>query len=165
MPAGKTISNPAGVWGDAGYLADDQIVVEMVNGSAGTLLPGDVVIVKTTLGGTANTTTAALDKDVTGVVLPKDRGVRTVGSSETYAVGAVMPVCVFGVARINIAANTVADKALLTTSAAAKVAATATPVSTVAELVAVWGAVIAVALEADSAKDANNTILAKIGKC
>src|SRR4051794_2399030 len=102
----KAIGNPAGLWG---MTADTQMqaVAECVNNSGGTLLPGDVVIIDAT-GCLCTTTTTASDPLVCGVVLPIDRGTRTVATTETYASGAVMPVCVRGPARINIAANTVA---------------------------------------------------------
>lgn len=163
MPTQKAISNPAGLWGLTAD-TDAQYVVEVVNGSGGTLLPGDVVIASGVAGTTVTTVAGASSKLVVGVVLPMDRGLRTVAATETYAAGAVMPVCIAGPARINIAANVVVAGDPLSTSAVAKVAAVAGAAASVAALQALIGSFIGTALEATAAKDANNTILAWIAK-
>ena len=83
-------------------------------------------------------------------------------SGATYAAGAVMPVIIRGPARINIgAANTVAAGDLLTTSAVAKVAQTnaGAPGANANTM-----SLIAIAMEANTAKDANNTIRCYINK-
>lgn len=159
----KLIGNPAGNYG---LTADGQTpeLVDVVNNSGGTLLPGDLVVIDVT-GVLATTTTTASDTTVLGVVVPTDgQATRTVASTETVASGAVMRVCVGGVARINIAANTVAAGAALASSTAAKVAAVPATAGTVAALQALVGSFIAVALESQAAKDANNTIRAFIKK-
>lgn len=147
----KQIANPGGLYGLTAQ--PDPEVVEYVNGSAGTLLAGDVVVVAADLTGVVATTSTTVD-DITvlGVVGPKTSpSMATQPSTDTYAVGAVMPVIIRGPARINIAANAVAAAGvLLGQSAAAKVAATnAAPAP---------GDSIAFSLEAAAAKDANNTI-------
>lgn len=158
----KTIGNPGGLYG---LTADTQTqeLVEVVNNSGGTLLPGDLIVIDVT-GVLATTTTTASDTTVLGVVVPTEGGTRTVASTETVASGAVMRVCIGGVARINIAANTVAAGAALASSTAAKVAAVPGTAATVAALQALIGSFIAVALESQAAKDANNTIRAIIKK-
>jgi|SRR5215510_6246647 len=158
----KTITNAAGMWGMA---ADSNPTVRtFVNNSAGTLAPGDVVCFTTdTTGVLCTTTTTVNDKTVLGVVAAKSPSDSlTAQPGVTYAVGAQTQVIVQGPARVNIAANTVAAGDLLTTSAAAKVAATnaGTPAAN-----AVTGSIIAVALEASAAKDtATNTIRAYLTK-
>lgn len=155
MPSSQ-LGNPAGATG--GTATSDSIeVTHYVNSSGGTLAVGDVVIASGVSGLACTTTTSAKSKKVLGVVAEPAGGPPGAATSgTTYASGAVIPVVTKGVARINIAANTIADAAILGTSTAAKVADTAgTPLP---------GDVIAVALEADSAKDANNTIRAIIGK-
>lgn len=154
----QQISNSGGLYGLTGEANPD--IKYMVNGSAGTLLPGDVVVFSGVAGTTVTTSATLDDPTVIGVVGAQDNpndSLRTAASTDTYAVGAVMPVVVRGPARINIAANAVAAAgALLGQSAVAKVAATnAAPVS---------GDTIAVAMEAAAAKDANNTIRAWIQK-
>jgi hypothetical protein len=149
----KQISNPAGVWGAAAD-TDFQLAFTAVNAAAGTLLPGDVVILSGTAGTSITTTTTDDNKLVAGVVLPEEGGTRTVASTETVAVGGNCDVCCLGVARVNIGAGSVAAGDILTTSTTAKVA--------VADNTATAGEVLGIALQADAAKDANNTILAFI---
>ena len=159
------IPNPAGLYGLSGVTAP--IFREMVNNSGGTVLPGDVVVFATdTTGVLVTTTTTVNDKTVLGVVaarVPSD-SINTqpaTGPGLPYAAGAVVPVIVNGPARINIAANTVAAGDILTTSAVAKVAATnaGAPAAN-----AVTQSLIAIALEAQGAKNANNTIRCYINK-
>jgi len=161
----RQIANPANAFGlpntDAPAV---QVVAEVVNNSGGTLLPGDVVVMSDVNGLLATTSTSVSDMNVKGVVLPVDRGLRTVGSTETYAAGAVMPVCVLGNARVNIAANTVAAGGNIATSAAAKVGAVPAAAGSVGALQNLIGSFIAVAQESQAAKDANNTIRCHVGK-
>jgi len=154
------IYNPAGAYG----LTPSAPVtfIELVNNSAGTLAPGDVVCFTTDVTGVLVTTTTTVnDKTVIGVVgarNPSDS--LTVQSGVTYPVGAPMPVIIRGPARVNVGANTPAAGDLLTTAAVAKTAATnaGTPAAN-----AVTGSIIAVALEAT--KDVGtNTLRAQIGK-
>lgn len=157
----KLISNPAGLWGMTADANPD--VKTYVNNSATTVAPGDVVCFTTDTTGVLITTTTTLnDKTVIGVVAAKSPSDSlTTQSGVTYAIGAQTPVVIRGPARINIAANTVAAGDLLTTSTVAKVAVlnAGAPAAN-----AVSGSIIAVALESQAAKDANNTIRAYIGK-
>lgn len=154
------IQNAGGVWGQAAQ--PNPQTTDLLNNTAGTLFPGDVVVVGAD-GVTANTSTTVNDKTVVGVVAartPSDsQSTQPAGSG--YASGQSMNVVFAGPGRINIGANTVAAGDLLTTSASAKVAATnaGTPAAN-----AVTGSIIAVALEASGAKDGNNTVRAWIGK-
>jgi len=160
MALPKSIANPGGLYGLTAD-TDDQEVIEIVNNTAGTLLPGDLVMFTTDLTGiNAVTTAVANDFTVLGVVMPTDRSLRTVLTTDTYAAGAVMPVCVRGHARINIGANTIAAGDRLTSSGTAKIAQT----NTATTVLTAVGSLIGIALEADSAKDARNTIRAYIQK-
>lgn len=169
----KQIGNPNGSYG---LTADpqEQVVVDMVNNSGGTLVEGDLVVCTDVAGINVTTTTSASDTSVIGVVgtgapgtsgLVSGGGAGAIGSglaaassTSTFAAGATMPVVVFGPARVNIAANTVAAKAVLASSAAAKVAAVPATAGSVGALQALVGSFIAVAQESQAAKDANNTI-------
>jgi hypothetical protein len=167
MPADKQIANPGGAYGLTADPAS-QIVCDCVNGSGGTLVEGDVVIITDVNGLSVTTTTTGNDTAVCGVVGPGATAPPALGlgggpgaigapltaasSTSTYASLAVLPVIVFGPARVNIGANTVAAKAVLTTFTTAKQA------QTVAAAVGQIGAVIGQALESQAAKDANNTI-------
>lgn len=154
--ASSQLGNPAGASG--GTSTSDAIeVAHYVNASGSTLAVGDVVIASGVVGTDCTTTTSAKHKKALGVVGEPAVGAPGAATSATsYASGATVPVVTKGVARINIAANTIADAAILGTSTAAKVADTAgTPLP---------GDVIAIALESQAAKDANNTIRAMIGK-
>lgn len=154
------IQNAGGVFGLAAQ--PNPQTTDLLNNSAGTLFPGDVVVVGAD-GVTATTTTTVNDKTVVGVVgsrTPSDStATQPVGSG--YLSGQSMNVVFFGPARINIGANTVAAGDLLTTSATAKVAATnaGAPAAN-----AVTGSIVGVALEGSGAKDGNNTIRAYITK-
>jgi hypothetical protein len=169
----KQIGNPAGSYG---LTADpqEQWVIDMVNNSGGTLQEGDMVICTDVAGINVTTTTSVSSTQVVGVVgtgAPGTSGLVTGGgagaiesglaaasSTNTFASGATMPVVFFGPARVNIAANTVAAGAILSTSAAAKVGAVAAAFGSVALLQAALGSFIAIAQESQAAKDANNTI-------
>lgn len=155
------ITNPASLYGQTAA-APNQFV-ELVNNSGASLAPGDVVVFATDVTGVLVTTSTTVnDKTVIGVVGAKSpTDSLNSQSGVTYAAGAVLPVIIRGPARINIAANTVAAGDLLATSAVAKVAATnaGTPAAN-----AVTGSIIAIALEAQTAKDANNTIRCYVNK-
>lgn len=155
MPTAQ-LGNPAGTSGGTA-VSDDYVVAHYVNASGASLAVGDVVIASGTAGTDCTTTTTAKNKKVLGVVAEPSGGPPgSATSGQTYAASAVVPVLVKGTGRINIGANTIADAAILGTSTTAKVADTAgTPLP---------GDVIAVALETQAAKDANNTIRAIIGK-
>jgi hypothetical protein len=156
-----TITNPGSLYG-LSATAPNQFV-EMLNNSGASLFPGDVVAIATDVTGVLVTTTTTVnDKTVIGVVgakVPSDS--LNSQAPASYASQAVCPVIIRGPARINIGANTVAAGDLLASSATAKVAATnaGTPAAN-----AVTGSIIAIALEAYTAKDANNTIRAYINK-
>lgn len=167
MPT-QQITNPQNAW-QAGatwqdYQAVQQEVVEMVNTSGAARTAGDVVTLDLTTiadyGQQATSTTTVNDKQVVGVVAPKTQG-SLQSQGDTYAAGAVMPVIVKGPARINIGANAVAAGDVLTTSGTAGQAVTnaGAPAAN-----AVVGSLIAIAAEASTAKDANNTIRAYINK-
>jgi hypothetical protein len=164
----KQISNPGGLYG---LTADpNPISIDVVNNSGGTLLPGDLVCFTTDVTGVlATTTTTPSDTSVWGVVaakVPSDslNTQSATGPGLPYASGAVMPIIIKGPARINIAANTVAAGGNLSSSAVAKVAATAAAAGSVGALQGLVGSFIAIALESQAAKDANNTIRAYISK-
>jgi hypothetical protein len=148
MPS-RQISNAAGVWGSTAQA--EQVTLEVVNNSAGTLTQGDVVIVDAT-GTLITTTTTANNKLVIGVVTTtKDASV----DATPIAVGAPCQVVVGGVARVQIGAATVAAGDILCSTTTAKAAVT--------NNAATVGQAFAIALEAQTAKDANNCIRAIIG--
>jgi hypothetical protein len=189
MPV-KQISNPVatgyGPLPQAGWTTpvpplNDQILLECVNTSAGTLNHGDVVIpdlsaaangttgwipfpavaappISPQAAGVAVTTTATLgDEAVLGPV-------SMTGDAQTFsgsiAIGGTCWVCVGGVARVFINAQVVVLRDRLRTAAVAK-----TAVGVAAGLpptVAMIGTFFGTALEATAAKDANNTIRALI---
>lgn len=162
-----TITRPPGVW-DAGatwgnfYPSVGQQTHMVRNDPAGTTrTAGDVVSVALDANGNlvAQVPSGANDKAVYGVVAPEASG-STQTAGDTYTAGQDMPVIINGVGRINVAANVVAAKDVLTTTATAAAAVNAgAPAAN-----AVVGSLIAVALEASTAKDVNNTIRAIIGK-
>lgn len=152
MPV-RQIDNPLGAYGQTAT-PGMQVIQWMKNNSGGTLRAGDVVVSDVT-GVLATTTTTASDAAVVGVV---GAIAGTLDSSDTFAANVEMPVVIYGPARINIAANTVAAKASVASSTAAKVAAVPAIAGSVGALQALVGSFVAVALEADSAKDSNNTI-------
>ena len=169
MPT-KDISNPQGLYGQAADFGG-QLVIHVNNGAAAARKVGDLVILAAPASAfwtpsVATTTTAAV-MNVLGVVGEPNEGfidqgyigtaptyATTTGSSGTsYAVGAEMPVIIFGPARINIGSNTVASLDHLfsfTTAGQAQSETTATLAHT--------GSYIGIALEAQTAIDANNTI-------
>lgn len=150
-----SIDNPAGAFGQTAT-ALGQIVYWAVNNSGGTLTTGDVVV-SLPSASLVTTTTTASDQLVCGVVGWKQYSNLSQGL-ETFAAGAIVPVVVYGPARIQIAANTVPARAVLSTSAVAKVAAVAANAASVAALQALVGSFVATALEAEAAKDASSTI-------
>lgn len=161
MPT-RQINVPNTVWGQPllGGGANEQILVEVVNNSGGTLQHGDVVVWDTTAAGLptapadggklVTTSTTANDPQVAGVV-STDGTAST--NSLTVPAGGNCLICIGGVARVNIGAGTVAKGGLLSTTTTAKQAATATTA---------LGNLLGVATEAQTAKDANNTIRAII---
>lgn len=166
MPLPQGIANPTGAFGlplsgvtvgGSTVMTDDGLYIELTNNSGATRTYGDVVIVDVT-GLLANTTTTANDETVIGVVAQM--------GGPTWASGAPMLVQIRGVARVNIGANTVAAGATLASSAtagqaAAVTAATAVTVNVNGTLGGA-GSLIGVALEANGAKDTNNTIRCKL---
>lgn len=150
------LGNPLGSAGGTA-VSDNLDVAHLVNASGGTVAVGDVVIASGVAGTDFTTTTSAKHKKALGVVGEPTPGAPGAATSATsYASGAVVPIVTRGVARINIGSNTIADAAILGTSTTVKVADTAgSPLP---------GDVIAIALETQAAKDANNTIRAYIGK-
>jgi hypothetical protein len=171
VPLPQGIANPGGAFGlplsgtnigGATVMTNDGMYVEMVNNSAATRQYGDIVVTDVT-GTLANTTTTAHDNTVIGVV--SQWGGQSTDPTK-YPVGAPMLVQIRGVARVNIAANTVAANATVESSTVAGVgqavtAATAVTVNVQGTLGG-WGSLIAVALEAQGAKDTNNTIRCKL---
>lgn len=168
MPYPQGIANPTGAFGlplagtnigGSVVMTNDAYYIEMVNNSAAARQYGDVMVTDVT-GLNANTTTTANDNTIIGVVAQQNFPVTAV------AVGAPMLVAVKGVARINIAANTVAANATLTSSGTAAVAQTVTAATAVVVNIqgtlGGWGSLLAVALESQAAKDTNNTIRCKL---
>lgn len=148
------IANPAGAYGNTASPGGTD-VVDFVNGAAAARVTGDVVIFSGVAGTTVATTTGANSFLVAGVVAPAGVGpVGTLSDGTSYAVGSIMPVIVRGAARVNVGSNTVTAGDILTTSGTAGVAQT----NTATTVLTAVGTLIAVALEASSAKDANNTI-------
>lgn len=157
----RLISPPQTVWGGFGTGDFEQKLVECFNNSGAVLTHGDVVVIDNSAGqmpaapgsitGAVTTSTTSKDPKVLGVVsVTGDAST----SAATIAAGNTCQVCIAGVARVNIAANTVAAGSFMSQSGAAKVAqGTAAPLA-----VADIGTVFGVALEAQGAKDANNTI-------
>lgn len=160
MPLSGGVINPAGAFGlplsgtnigGAVVMSDDGVFLSLINNSAGVRTYGDVVVVDVT-GLLATTTTTANSLQVIGVV--SQYGGSGAG---TFAVGTPMLVQIRGIARVNIGTNTVAVNDILTSFTTAGQAATnnALTAPTV-------NAGIAVALEANAAKDTNNTIRCKL---
>lgn len=170
----QTIENVGGAWTTGAQWQTNVTpqnieVVWYVNNSGATRTAGDVVVADYVAGLNANTTTTASDVTVVGVVTNRDPSqalvtAQTAAPADTYAAGAIMPVVIKGHARINIASNTVAAGANLATSTAVGVAAVPATAASVAALQALVGSFIAIAAEAQSAKDANNTIRCYIQK-
>lgn len=149
---GPPLGNNAGL--------NDQILLEVVNGSGGALQQGDVVVWLVTATGLptapadggrqVTTTTSAASVRVCGVVSDGSAATNTY----TIASGGTGTICVSGVARVNIGSNTVAADSILQTFTTAKQAQSG--------LATQLADLLGVALEAQTAKDANNTIRAAI---
>lgn len=166
MPT-KQIVPPVTIWGGFSTGNGEQILTECFNNSGGTLAHGDVVVIDNSAGqmpavappapagasGAITTSTTALDPKVWGVV-SIDGTANTNGA--IINPGAVCFVCVAGIARVQIGANVVALAAALGTTTTAKQAGSIT---------ATIGATLGFALEANTAKDANNTIRALVKSC
>lgn len=157
MPS-KQIANAAQVFGQAPAAGapygtgSEQVLVEVVNNSAGTLKQGDVVVwaAADVVGNKVTTTTSANDARVAGVI---SRTGDTSTDGVTIPVGGTCFLCVGGVARVQIGAQAVAALGILGTFTTAKQADdTATAV----------GTILGVALEAQTAIDAQGCIRAKI---
>lgn len=148
MPSTQ-IANPGGAFGLTASGTQD--LIELVNNSGATRTDGDVVVIDVT-GTLATTTTTANAPATVGVV----SSLGSTALASTVASGKPMLVAVGGVARVNVASNTVAVGDILASSTAAGVA--------VVNNSATVGQAIGIALEASSAKDANNTIRALIKK-
>lgn len=161
----KQINPPATIWGGYSTGNGEQQILECVNTSGVTLAHGDVVVVDNSAGqmptapgsitGAVTTTTTASDPKVVGVVTI-DATANTNGG--IIQPGGVCYVVMAGVARVQIAANTVTVGQALASSATAKVAAVPATAGSVGALQALAGSFIGIALEANTAKDANNTI-------
>lgn len=151
MPA-KQINNVAGVWGGS-TSANEPVLIEMVNDSAGTVKQGDVVVTDGVTGRLFTTTTTANDKTVIGVVCTTGD---TSTDATTIAVGQPCFVAVGGVARVQIGGATVAAGDILATTTTAKLAVTNNS--------ATVGQAFAIALESQAAKDAQDTIRCIISK-
>lgn len=159
----KQIVPPITIWGGYSTGNGEQVLIECFNNSAGALAHGDVVVVDNSAGqmpaapgsitGAVTTTVTAQDVKVIGVV-SVDGTANTNGA--TIPVGAVCTVCIAGVARVQIGANVVALAAALGTTTTAKQAGSVT---------AAIGSTLGFALEANTAKDANNTIRALVKSC
>lgn len=149
MPT-KTLSNPGGVMGITA--SAENVAIEVINNAASTLTQGDLVVIDAT-GTLVTTTVTANVKTVVGVVT-------TTMDASTDAtaipIGGTCRVAISGVARVQIGAGTVAVGDIL--------AATTTAKTAVTNNAATVGQAIAIALEANAAKDANNTIRCLIGK-
>jgi hypothetical protein len=164
MPT-KQIVPPIPVWGGYGTGVAEQQLLECFNNSGATLAQGDVVVVDNSAGqmpavvaGAPNGATGAVTTSTTAQD-PKTVGVVSIDGTSNTNGGIIQPggtcwVCVCGIARVQIGANTVAAGAALAQSGTAKQASTpATPAV---------NSNIGAALEAQTAKDANNTIRAFI---
>jgi hypothetical protein len=156
----QQIQNPAGAWqagatwGTGNVPTSAQRLDEYQNNSGASITTAQVVVTDVT-GSLATTTTTANDKTTIGVVAQRSAG-STQTLQDTFLAGVPIPVVTQGVARINIGSNTVAVGDILCASGTAGVAVT--------NNAATVGQAIAIALEASSAKDANNTIRAYIKK-
>lgn len=127
-----------------------------MNGSGATLSVGQVVVLNP--DGVTVTTTTTISSDLAyGVVLPRAGDGLAQIQAESFPANALLRICHAGPARINIGSNTVAAGGLLSTSATAGQAAVPATAATLGE-------VIAVALEASTAVDANGNIRALIAK-
>jgi len=175
----KQISNPGGLYGLAADFNDGEVMT-MINGSGGTVKVGDLVIIRVASAAPAaaygtpvfTTSTTANDQKVIGVVAGQAYQAPDSGGSSlsptfgidptVYAANAEVPIQWRGVARVNIAANTVAAGDPLVQSGVVKVAQTNTATITgAATNNTFWGSVFAIALEANTAKETtNNTIRA-----
>lgn len=149
MAGVKQLGNPAGAWGAA---ADSAGALVMDFKASVAVTVGDVVIldVTDTSGNSVTKTTSAASVMVVGVVGEQAQGALGASSSgTTYAAGTVVPVIVYGPARVNVAALAVAASAIVQTS---------TTSGAVDDAAATVGTGVALTLESQAAKDAFNTI-------
>jgi hypothetical protein len=175
----KFIRNPLGSFGLSADWSDTVVQSYQNNLSGAVRAVGDVVVLLAPTSATAywapivDSTITANDKRVIGVIgeKPAETGPDQPGgfavagtastSGATFAAGAEVFIVVEGPARINIGANVVAALDTLTTFTTAGQAAT-NALAPAAN--AGIGSLIAIASEASTAKDANNTIRAYIKK-
>lgn len=149
MAGVKALGNPNGVWGGP---ADAAGTIVMSFKNTVQVEVGDVVILDTTdpTGNSVTLTTSAASLLVVGVVgEPAQGALGSLTSGTTYPAGSTVPVIVYGPARVNIGALTVAANAILQTS---------TTSGAVDDAAATVGTGVAISLEASGAKDAQNTI-------
>lgn len=144
--ASKDLNNSAGAWGAT---ADVDSTIRYYT-CATTLAQGDVVTFADATGVVVGKTTTANSTLVAGVVAGKNGNTMT--SGDTWAAGDRVAVCTAGPCRVNIGANVVAAGGLIGSSTGSGVGA----------VTAVQGAVVAVALESQAAKDTNNCIRASV---
>jgi hypothetical protein len=168
MPQPQGIANPKGAYGlaTAGtniggqiVMTNDILVIELVNSTAGPLQYGTVVTFSDATGLNGGTSATANALTVAGVISQYGTQPITIAGVPTPAIapGGAMLVVVRGVARVNIAAGTVAVGDVLANSATAGVAATNNALTA-----ATVNAAVAIALEASGAKDSFNTVRAKL---
>ena len=159
MPLPQGIANPKGAFGlplsgtNLGgqvVMTNDHFDVEVINNSAAARVYGDVVVIDVT-GTLATTTTTANDKTVLGVVSQSN------SNPTNCPIGFPMLVTVRGVARVNIGANTVAAGDVLASFTTAGQAVTNNALTAPTN-----AAAIGIALEANAAKDTNNTLRVKL---
>lgn len=160
---------------------NEQVLLECVNTSAGTVTHGDVMVVDTSAsansttgwipfpavaappispqaGGVAvTTTTSANDKNVLGPISITGDASSLGTGAPTIAIGQACWVVIGGVARVQIGGQTVVAKDSLFTFTNAKQANAVT-----LPVIANVGSYFGVALEANAAKDAASTIRAII---
>lgn len=149
MAGAKQLGNPAGAWGGS---ADGAGAIVMDFKASAAMTEGDVVILDVTdpTGNSVIKTTTPTSLLVVGVVGPQAQGaLGAVSGATAYAAGVVVPVIVYGPARVNVGANAVAAGAIVQTSATS---------GAVDDAAAAIGTGVAVTLETQAAKDANNTI-------
>lgn len=156
MPSTRMISNPAGVWGQTSEA--DQLILMCTNSSAATRTSGDLVIIDTASLATHGVTTTTGGANVLALGVVSAFG-DDFSALQTFAAGAPMPICVGGVARVNIGAIAFVAGDFVTAGATAGVAGRTAAAGLVAATI---GMSIGIALEAAAAKDAQNTIRALI---
>ena len=162
MARGKQISNPGGLFGQTAD-TDSQTVTYYVNAATAAMLGGDAVGVTTagTYGVSVGHSTGVDSAFMLGIVSMQDDG--NVGTDTTtsqrgnsYAVGALVPVVVQGIARVWVSSFTIARGAVLSASSIAGAVDTTTSV--------LPGVAVATDLETSTEDGSNDTIRAIIGR-